>query len=153
MTKNIFRMIVGLSVISVHAICFFIIFALKDDYLTKGQKIDIALLFMPITATYVAAIVRSAIEHSSPDEVLVPVNANYALVTSLVAGLTLVGLLWTIASLTGSAEADRQTIIIFEIVFGAAFGLIAADLFGKIEKVDLSKSATDHQRKTRQKRN
>lgn len=152
MTKNAFRMIVGLSVIVVHAVCFFIIFALKDDYLTKNQKIDIALLFMPITATYVAAIVRSAIDNSSPNEALVPVNMNYATVTLLVTALTLAGLLWTIASLTGSAEADRQRIIIFEIVFGAAFGLIAADLFGKVEKIEASKDASGIQAKPKQKR-
>jgi hypothetical protein len=135
MKKNSFRMGVGLSVIVTHAICFFIIFTLKNDYLTKEQQIDIALLFMPITATYVAAVVRSAIDNSLPHEDADPVNLNYALVVLSISSLTLLGLIWTVSTLTGTAEPDRQRIIIFEIVFGTAFGAVASDLFGKTEKL------------------
>jgi hypothetical protein len=135
MKKENFRIGVGLSVILVHAACFAIIFFGKDDYLTASQKIDVALLFMPITAAYVVAIVRTAVENSAPTDTVTAVNLNYSLVVLLVTTITLVGLLWTVVTLTGDAEPDRQRIIVFEIVFGAAFGLVAADLFGKVEQI------------------
>jgi hypothetical protein len=65
MTKEIFRTLVGVSVIVVHAVCFIIIFFGKDDYLSPSQQIDVGLLFMPITATYVVAVVRAAVENAS----------------------------------------------------------------------------------------
>jgi hypothetical protein len=135
MKKEYFRIGVGLAVILIHATCFAIIFFGKDDYLSSTQKIDIALLFMPITAAYVVAIVRAAIENSAPTDVSTPVNINYALVVFLITIITLLGLLWTVATLTGDAETDRHRIIVFEIVFGAAFGLVASDLFGKVERI------------------
>jgi hypothetical protein len=65
MTKEIFRTLVGVSVIVVHAVCFIIIFFGKDDYLSPSQQIDVGLLFMPITATYVVAVVRATVENAS----------------------------------------------------------------------------------------
>lgn len=135
MKKETFRIGVGLGVILVHATCFIIIFFGKDAYLSPPQKIDVALLFMPITAAYLVAVVRSAVENSVPTNASTPVNLNYALVVLLVTLITLLGLLWTVATLMGNAEDDRHRIIIFEIVFGAAFGLIASDLFGKVERI------------------
>jgi hypothetical protein len=32
---------------------------------------------------------------------------------------------------------DRRYILLFEIAFGAGFGLIASDLFGKIERIEV----------------
>lgn len=143
MKKEYFRIGVGLSVIIVHAACFAIIFFGKDAYLTSSQKVDVALLFMPITAAYLVAVVRSAIDNSTPTEVITPVNLNYSLVVMLVTIIALVGLLWTVVTLTGNAEADRHVIIIYEIVFGASFGLVAADLFGKVEKIIVPSGGPD----------
>jgi hypothetical protein len=140
MKKEYFRIGVGLSVILVHAACFVVIFFGKDAYLTSSQKVDVALLFMPITAAYVVAVVRTAIENSAPVDTFTPINLNYALVVLLITIITLAGLLWTVASLTGDSETDRHQIIVCEIVFGAAFGLVAADLFGKIERINVPKN-------------
>ncbi|MET2825830.1 hypothetical protein [Mesorhizobium shangrilense] len=135
MKKEYFRMGIGVSVIAVHAICFAIIFFGKDAYLSSAQKIDVALLFMPITAAYVVAIVRNAVDNATAAADSSKVNLNYALIALLITVITLLGLLWTVISLTGNDSSDRQQVVIFEIVFGAAFGLVAADLFGKVERV------------------
>ena len=143
MTRENFRTIVGSSVIVVHALCFALLFFGKSETLTSSQQIDLALLFMPITATYVVSVVRAAIEHAVDHTTRTEVNLNYCVVVSIVTAITLAGLLWTVANLTGNTPEDRQRIIIFEIVFGAAFGLVAADLFGKIEKVRVDRKSND----------
>jgi len=135
MNKEYFRLGIGVAIILVHAACFLVIFYGKDDYLTPRQKIDVALLFMPITAAYTVAVVRAAVENSNLIPVPTKVSLNYAVIVLLVTVITLFGLLWTVVSLTGNSESDRQQIIIFEIVFGASFGLVAADLFGKVERI------------------
>lgn len=135
MNKEFFRIFIGASVIAVHALCFFWIFYMKDDYLSLSQRTSIALLFMPITAAYVVAIIRHAIENAIPREIHPVVNLNYAIIISMFTVITLGGLLWTVVNLQGAQEADKQLILLFEVAFGAGFGLIAADLFGKIEVI------------------
>jgi hypothetical protein len=136
MNKEHFRLGIGVSVILVHAACFLLIFYAKDEYLSPRQKIDVALLFMPITAAYVVAVVRTALDEGSDLQFASSkVSLNYLVIVTLITAICLLGLLWTVHSLTGNSETDRQQIIIFEIVFGASFGLVAADLFGKVERV------------------
>ena len=138
MNKEFFRIFIGASVLAVHAFCFFWIFYMKDEYLSMPQRISIALLFMPITAAYVVAIIRHAIENATLRETHPVVNLNYAIIISMFTVITLGGLLWTVVNLQGAQESDRQLILLFEVAFGAGFGLIAADLFGKIEVISVA---------------
>jgi hypothetical protein len=149
MKKESFRIGVGIAIIVAHATCFVTIFYFKDEYLTSSQKIDVALLFMPITAAYVVAVVRSAVENSMTTDASPAVNLNYALIVLLITIVTLLGLIWTVISLTGDAETDRHRIIIFEIVFGAAFGLVAGDLFGKVERIEVPPKEADERQMPR----
>ena len=96
-----------------------------------------ALLFMPITASYVCAIIKSAIDRSDEMASYTFVNLNYACVVATFTICTLGGLLWSVINLEGSQDSDKQIILLYETAFGAGFGLICADLFGKAVKVDL----------------
>ncbi|CAO4147015.1 hypothetical protein LPLAFNJD_LOCUS2342 [Methylorubrum aminovorans] len=131
--KEIFRISVGLSILLAHGLCFLVIFMWKGEYLSEQQQISIALLMCPITAAYITAVIRSAIERSSETARPQFVNLNYALVVFLFTLMTLGGLVFTVMFLDGAQESDKQKILIFEIAFGAGFGLIVADLFGKVE--------------------
>jgi len=135
MHKEHVRMAIGLAVIVVHAMCLGIIYFFKDAYLSQSQKLDVALLFMPITAAYVVAVVRSAVQDQGKFGMGSLVNANYVMIVGTFTVLALGGLLWTAISLTGNSDSDRQQILLFEIAFGAAFGLIASDLFGEIKPI------------------
>jgi hypothetical protein len=135
MRREIFRIGIGVAVIAVHTICFFMIYY-KDAYLSPSQKLDVALLFMPITTAYVVAIVKSAIDEKGTKGLGPSVNLNYAIIVILFTVITLVGLLITVGNMTASME-DRRYILLFEIAFGAGFGLIASDLFGKIERIEV----------------
>lgn len=141
MKKEFFRIFIGASVIATHAFCFFWIFYMKEDYLSLSQRISIALLFMPITAAYVLAIIRNAVENAAPRKVDQVVNLNYVIIISMFTVITLGGLIWTVVNLQGAQESDRQIILLFEIAFGAGFGLIAADLFGKVEVINIGTKA------------
>lgn len=135
MDREYFKIGVGVSVISVHALCFLIVLFTKDDWLSPAQRIDIGLLLLPVTASYAAAVVRSAVEDQGKKWKRRPVNLNYALIVSLFTGFTLIGLLLTVVTMGPDLDLARRQILLFEIVFGGGFGLIAADLFGKIEPV------------------
>ena len=136
MTREIFRIAIGRAVIIVHAVCFVIIY-FKDEYLSRDQKLDVALLFMPLTAAYVVAVVRSAIDEKLNNDASPKMNLNYSVVVILVTAISLFGLLTTVLNMTASMD-DRRYILLFEIAFGASFGLIASDLFGKVERVGYS---------------
>jgi hypothetical protein len=131
MRQEMLRITIGILIIIVHSVCFVIIFMFKDDYLTRGQQLDMALLLMPVTAAYVTAVIRSAIENKSNVGYGPIVNANYAIIVILFTSLTLVGILYNVAELMGATAEDRRQIMVFEVVFGTGFGLIVADLFGK----------------------
>jgi hypothetical protein len=136
MRREFFRIWIGASVIAVHALCFFIIFYFKDDYLTFNQRLDLAFLLMPVSAAYVAAIVRSAVDNQGQFGRGSKVNLNYAIIISLFTLIFLVALLSTVISIHEYSPEIRRQITLFEIAFGTGFGLIATDLFGKIEKPD-----------------
>src|SRR5262245_50873813 len=101
MRREHFRIIIGVAVIAVHALCFAVIMFFKEDALTDQQRLDVALLFVPITAAYVVAIVRSAIEEQATPGQTNRVNLNYCIIVSLFTGLALAGLLWTVTQLSG----------------------------------------------------
>jgi hypothetical protein len=135
MRRETFRIIIGSAVISVHAACFLIIMYFKDDAFTQPQRIDLGLLLLPITAAYVVAVLRSAIEEQHTQALGRKVNLNYSIIVSLFTVITLLGLLFTVIQLSGDLDLARRQILLFEIAFGTAFGLIATDLFGKVERI------------------
>ncbi|WP_018391345.1 hypothetical protein [Ancylobacter sp. FA202] len=135
MKKETFRIVIGTAVILVHAMCFFVIIFLKGDYLTEEQRMSMTLILMPITSAYIMAIIKNAVDKSTQAADETVVNLNYAVIVTTFTLVALLGLLWLVVSLEGAQEADKQRILIFEIVFGAGFGLIASDLFGKVERV------------------
>lgn len=135
MQREYFRIGVGLSIICVHALCFMIFMFGKDDWLSATQRIDSALLLLPVTASYAVAVIRGAIENQAQPPSSKTVNLNYALVVSSFTVFALIGLLLTVIQIDGDLDFARRQILLFEIVFGAGFGLIAADLFGKVEPV------------------
>jgi hypothetical protein len=138
------RYMVGAAVIVVHAACFVAIIYFKDDAFTQPQRIDLGLLLLPITAAYVVAIVRSAIVEQSNPAVGRPVSLNYCIIISLFTAITLVGLFITVVQLRGDPDIARRQILLFEIAFGTAFGLIATDLFGKIEQIPVEQMPVRH---------
>ena len=135
MRRELFRIIIGAAVILVHAACFLIIMYFKNDSFTPQQRVDLGLLLLPITAAYVVAVVRSAIEDQYNQAISRTVNLNYCIIISLFTAITIVGLLMTVIQLGGDLDVARRQILLFEIAFGTAFGLIATDLFGKIEQI------------------
>jgi hypothetical protein len=140
--REVFRIGIGVSVIIVHALCFLIIFYFKGQYLTPNQQTDLAFLLMPVSSAYVAAIIRSAVEDQRIRGRGPSVNLNYAIIITLFTAIFLVGLLVTVISINGYSEDVRRQISIFEIAFGTGFGLIATDLFGKVEKPDVGSPGT-----------
>jgi len=131
MNKEYFRLFIGISVIAVHFVCLVFIMNFNDNYLSHSEKISMALLFMPVTAAYVCAIIKSAIDRANEKNQFTYVNINYASIVSLFTICTLGGLLWIVFNLEGAQVDDRQAILLYETAFGAGFGLICADLFGK----------------------
>jgi hypothetical protein len=139
MRREHFRIAVGSAVIVVHAICYAIIIFAKSDWFTVAQQIDLGLLFLPITSAYLVAVVRSAIEEQASTKKSTKVNLNYSIIISLLTFFTLIGLIVTVVQLKGDIDLARRQILLFEIAFGTAFGLIASDLFGKVEIVEVPK--------------
>src|ERR1700730_17510895 len=118
MHQEVFRICVGLLIILVHALSFGVIFLFKDSYLTRLQQLDTAFILMPVTAAYVTAVIRSAIENKERQDYGPKVNLNYALVVILFTVLTLGGVLYNVIGLTGATPEDRRQIMLFEIAFG-----------------------------------
>jgi hypothetical protein len=135
MRREYFRIFIGASVIVVHVACYLIIVFGKAEWFTPEQQTDLGLMFVPVTSAYVVAIVRSAIEEQSVQSSGPQVNVNYLVVVSLFTVATLMGLLVTIIQISHDIELARRQILLFEIAFGTVFGLIASDLFGKVEKI------------------
>lgn len=124
-----FRLVVGVSVILTHGLSFAIIFFWKDAYLSMSQKIDMALIIMPITAAYAVGVVRSALERGNEISKGPKMNLNYSIVVISVTLMSMTGLLFTVLGISGGTQDDRRQVQVFEIAFGALFGLIASELF------------------------
>jgi hypothetical protein len=139
-------MAVGLVVIIAHATAFFGIIVWQRQYITvPSERLDVAMLLIPVTAAYFVAVIRSAIQrrgavgHEPPD------NLNYVsivLVVTLLFCGSLVYFVFAFPAVVGPTITDlRRWLVVLEIGFGAGFGLIAEDLFGKVERVIVAPDA------------
>jgi hypothetical protein len=104
------------------------------------------MLLVPVTAGYFVAVVRSAIQHQ--DEMSGSgklVNLNYTAIVFMVTFafcLALLVFVFSYPAIVGPTIVElRRWLVVLEIGFGAGFGLVAEDLFGKVEKVVVSTSA------------
>lgn len=141
MSRQTVRYLVAFPILIAHAASFFWIMWVKAEWTSPAQRQDIALLLLPLTAAYFVAIVRSAIDEKNNSMNGPPVNLFYSLVVITVTVITISALIFTItqipSAMVPTIDDARRTILIFEIAFGTAFGLIASDLFGKIENVQI----------------
>lgn len=132
MTRDTFRLIIAVAVITIHATCFAIIMYWKDPWLSPSQQIDLALLLIPVPAAWVAAIIRAVLAQKEVDGQRLA--RNYVVIVSLFSSITLIGLLFTTIRIT-DLDLARKQILLLEIAFGSIFGTIVADLFGRVEQL------------------
>lgn len=144
MRKRAVRLIVGIGVVVTHLVSFFAIVFVQRDYIPPADRLDVALLLVPITAAYVTAIVRSAISEQANFDPGPELNANYIAVCALITAAFCIGLLSFVfyyPEIGGPTTTDlKRWLVVIEIGFGTAFGLLAEDLFGKVEKVGVEQS-------------
>jgi hypothetical protein len=140
MKRELVRLIVGVLVIGVHIFSFAMIMFFKTEWLSISQRTDVALLLLPVTATYVMAIVKSAVDNKSTLDFGDPVNLNYVVVVFLVTAAFLTAVVTIVVQMPGpiapTIDDAKQWLIGLEAGLGGAFGYIATDLFGKIELVE-----------------
>jgi hypothetical protein len=146
MPRDILRMIVGLMVVGAHAAAFFGITIWQSAYIPiAGERLDAALLLVPISAAYFVAVIRSAIQHRAAVGHEAPDNLNYVVIVILITALfsgTLVYFVFEYPAVVGPTTVElRRWLLVLEIGFGAGFGLIAEDLFGKVEQVTVASTA------------
>jgi hypothetical protein len=140
MPRDLVRLTVGLIVIVAHATAFFGIVVWQSKYIpVPSDRLDVAMLMLPVTAAYFVAVIRSAIGRRGAAGHEPPDNLNYVVivlgVTLLFCG-TLVYFVFSYPSIVGPTITElRRWLVVLEIAFGAGFGLIAEDLFGKVEQV------------------
>jgi len=138
--RNHTRLLVTLLVFLSHATAFFgVVVWQRANIPQPTERIDLAMLLIPIAAVYVVAAIRSAIQNKT-STVPEPIdNVNYIVVVFLMtvffcAGL--VSLVFLYPDYVGPTVSElRRWIVIFEIAFGIGFGLIVEDLFGKVETI------------------
>jgi hypothetical protein len=133
------RLVVGLAVVVVHVFSFAVIMFFKTEWATTSQRSDLALVLLPVTATYFMAVVKSAVEEQSDFELGRLVNVNYVTIVFLVTGAFLAAVVAIVLEVPGSFVPtidDAKTWLIgLQVGLGGAFGYIASDLFGKIERI------------------
>jgi hypothetical protein len=119
-------------------VAFFGVVSWQRQYIEPDVRLDVAMLLMPITATYFMAVVRSAVQRRNvrgSDCVTAEYGVIVGLVTLAFCG-ALLYITFSFPEVVGPTTAElKRWIVVVEIAFGAGFGLIAEDLFGKIEKV------------------
>jgi hypothetical protein len=140
MNRESVRLIVGMSVIVTHIVAFLGIVVWQKDYITSpAERLDVAMLLVPVSAGYFVAVVRSAIQRQDVIDERKPVNLNYIVVSLLVTFAfcgTLIYFVFNYPDVVGPTTVElRRWLVALEIGFGGGFGLIAEDLFGKVEKV------------------
>jgi hypothetical protein len=140
MKRDTVKFFVGAGVILTHVIAFFGIVAWQSKYIPAAMdRLDVAMILVPVTAGYFLAIIRSAIQNQSSNEPVRLVNANYVFVVLLVTAAFCIAMLYFVFSfpaVVGPTITElRRWLVLLEIGFGSGFGLIAEDLFGRIEKV------------------
>ena len=140
MNRDIVRMIVGLGVILAHVIAFFGIVVWQKSYIpASAERLDVAMVLVPVSAGYVVAVVRSAIQNQAVTKSVTLVNLNYTVIVLLVTSSFCGALLYFVFSfpaVVGPTIVElRRWLVVLEIGFGGGFGLIAEDLFGKVERI------------------
>jgi hypothetical protein len=140
MKRDTVRFFVGAGIILTHVIAFFGLVAWQSKYIPAPMdRLDVAMVLVPVTAGYFLAVVRSAIQNQSSIEPVKIVNANYIFVVLLVTAVFCAALLYFVFSfpaVVGPTTVElRRWLVLLEIGFGSGFGLIAEDLFGRVEKV------------------
>jgi hypothetical protein len=142
------RLFVGLAVVLVHLFSFATIMFFKADWTTVSQRLDLAMVLLPVTATYFMAIVKSAVDEQSDMDIGRKVNFNYIAIVFLVTGAFLAALIFVVLVVPGplipTIDDAKNWLVGLQIGLGGAFGYIATDLFGKIERVSVP-SATARQ--------
>ena len=138
MPRDVVRTLVGLLVIIAHGTAFIGIFV-SPYFPLPSEQLDLVMLLLPVTSAYFVAVIRSAIQrrgyvgHEPPD------NLNYIITVFVVTGLfcgCLVYFVFSYPEVVGPTIVElRRWLVGLEIAFGAGFGLIAEDLFGKVERV------------------
>jgi hypothetical protein len=118
----------------------------KTGWLRPDDRHDLALLLLPVTAGYVAAIIRTAVDEQFTEGDKRVVNLFYSVVVILVTLIFLVILFLLIINIGPGTDVPdlRRQLVSIEIAFGAGFGIIATDLFGKIERVTVADIPKSH---------
>lgn len=141
MKRDVVKMIVGVGVILAHLAAFFGIVVWQSKYIPSGaERLDIAMVLVPVSAGYFLAVVRSAIQNQGVTKTESSlVNWNYiaiVLVVTFAFCAALVYFVYSYPAVVGPTIVElRRWLVILEIGFGGGFGLIAEDLFGKVEKI------------------
>jgi len=140
MDRELVRLIVALSIILTHIIAFLGIIVWQGEYITSPtERLDVAMLLVPVSSGYFVAVVRSAIQRQDAISGSDRVNLNYVVIVLLVTFAfcgALIFFVFSYPNFVGPTSVElRRWIVVLEIGFGAGFGLIAEDLFGKVEKV------------------
>ena len=104
------------------------------------------MLLIPVSAGYFVAVVRSAIQNQAVTATVRLVNLNYVTIVLLVTAAFCAALLLFVFSypaVVGPTIVElRRWLVVLEIGFGGGFGLIAEDLFGKVEKIVVQPNGT-----------
>lgn len=137
--KRTVRLGVSTCVILTYFFSFFSIMFFISDYATSVERLDTALLLIPITAAYVLAIGRRAISGQLDFDASPVVNVEYLIFVVLItvgflSALTLIILSFPNKTIP-TIDALKRALLIIEIGLGGAFGLIVEDLFGRVEKI------------------
>jgi hypothetical protein len=141
MKRELLRTFVGVLVIVTHIISFIGLIVIRKDYIPQGEHLDVAMVLIPVSAAYFMAIVRSAIQLQDVFSSSQRVNMNYVVVVILVTLSFCIALLYFVyrfPDIGGPTTVElKRWLIVLEIAFGSSFGLIAEDLFGKIERINV----------------
>jgi hypothetical protein len=150
MNRDYVRLMVGVIVIGTHLIAFFGIIVWQSQYIPLStDRLDVAMLLIPVSAGYFVAVVRSAIQFQDVKSTGRYVNINYVVIVLIVTIAfcgTLLYFVFVFPKVVGPTIVElRRWLVALEIGFGGGFGLIAEDLFGKIERVIVPEAAPQGQ--------
>ncbi|MDE3747367.1 hypothetical protein [Methylobacterium radiotolerans] len=142
MSRRLIQTIIGLSVVVVHIFSFAMIMFFKSEWMSMTQRIDVALVLLPVTSTYFMAVVKTAVDDKEKFDDSPRVNLNYILVVFLVTGSFLAAVAAIVVEMPGpmapTIEDAKNWLIGLQVGLGGAFGYIASDLFGKLERTNLN---------------
>src|SRR5215471_8082350 len=85
MQRDYVRLAVGILVIVTHVAAFFGIVIWQSGYIPSGiERLDLALVLVPVSASYFMAVARSAVQHREDLSGGEPVNVNYVVIALLI---------------------------------------------------------------------